>query len=570
MKSTTAAFVEALVEADVRYLFGNFGSDHPGLLEYLADAKARGLPAPMVVTSPNEMVALSAAHGYAQLTGLAQAVVVHVECGTQALAGAVHNASRGRVPVLIYAGQSPYTQEGELLGSRNEFIQWIQDVHDQRGLVRGYTKYDNEIRTGANVKQVVWRALQFAHSDPPGPVYLVGPRETMEASAGDVALDRGRWNAVARAGLAAADAARIAEDLAAARRPVVMTSYLGRRPDAVDQLVRLCQRLGVAVLESVPSRMNYPHDDPLYLGNQWNQPMQNEVLAQADVVLVVDSDVPWIPLVNQPSVTAKIHHIDFDPLKQAMPLWYIGAHHAYLADAGTALEQVNAHLDKLSLDAEAIAERSRHYEALHAARRARLASEAEPKAGGITPAFLMSRLALALPDEAVVINEAITNYHIVFDQLARSRVGTIFTSGGGSLGWNGGAAIGAKLAAPDRDVIAITGDGSYLFSVPASVHWMARRYQTPFVQIVLNNGGWQAPRLSTLGVHPNGVASRTEDLDLSFDPAPDYPAIAAAAGDAWGRAIDDNDEVDAAIAEALRVTREERRCAVIEVRLARA
>ena len=73
---------------------------------------------------------------------------MHVDCGTQSLAGAVHNAARGRVPVLIYAGLSPFTQEGELNGSRNEFIQWIQDVHDQRGIVRHYVKYENEFRTG--------------------------------------------------------------------------------------------------------------------------------------------------------------------------------------------------------------------------------------------------------------------------------------------------------------------------------------------------------------------------------------------------------------------------------------
>lgn len=93
------------------------------------------------------MVALSAANGYAQVTGEPQAVIVHVECGTQNLGGAVHNSAKGRTPVLIFAGASPFTQEGEATGSRNEFIHWIQDVADQRGIVRGYTKYDNEIRS---------------------------------------------------------------------------------------------------------------------------------------------------------------------------------------------------------------------------------------------------------------------------------------------------------------------------------------------------------------------------------------------------------------------------------------
>src|SRR6185295_6875653 len=105
---------------------------------------------------------------YAQLSGRAQAVLVHVDCGTQSLAGGVHNAAKGRIPVLIFAGTSPATQEGEARGTRNEFIQWIQDVFDQRGIVRGYTCYDNEIRNGGNIKQIVHRAMQFAYSDPCG------------------------------------------------------------------------------------------------------------------------------------------------------------------------------------------------------------------------------------------------------------------------------------------------------------------------------------------------------------------------------------------------------------------
>ena len=160
------ALLDALVEAGVGYIFANFGSDHPAIVEAIAEARATGRPVPEIVTCPNEMVAMSAAHGFAQVSGRPQAVLVHVECGTQALAGAVHNAAKGRVPMLVFAGASPFTQEGELRGSRNEFIQWIQDVHDQRGIVRGYMKYDNEIRTGRNIKQLVHRALQIADVRP--------------------------------------------------------------------------------------------------------------------------------------------------------------------------------------------------------------------------------------------------------------------------------------------------------------------------------------------------------------------------------------------------------------------
>src|SRR5215468_10357314 len=114
MYTGSTALLEALAQAGVSYLFANFGSDHPALIEAIAEARARGTAIPAVITCPNEMVALSCAHGHAQVSGRAQAVLVHVDCGTQALAGAVHNAARGRVPVFIFAGLSPFTQEGEL------------------------------------------------------------------------------------------------------------------------------------------------------------------------------------------------------------------------------------------------------------------------------------------------------------------------------------------------------------------------------------------------------------------------------------------------------------------------
>ncbi|HXP55761.1 MAG TPA: thiamine pyrophosphate-binding protein, partial [Streptosporangiaceae bacterium] len=170
--STSTAFLEALAEAGIRYMFTNLGSDHPGLIEALAQARVedRRSELPELIICPHETVALSAAHAYAAVTREPQAVLVHVDSGTQNLGGAVNTAARGRVPVLIFAGGAPFTIEGELPGSRNEFIHWVQDVHDQRGILRNYVKYDNEIRTGRNVKQLVHRALQISATEPAGPV----------------------------------------------------------------------------------------------------------------------------------------------------------------------------------------------------------------------------------------------------------------------------------------------------------------------------------------------------------------------------------------------------------------
>ena len=569
MYTASTAWLEALNEAGVAYIFANLGSDHPGIIEALAEAKALGRGAPRLITCPNEMVALSAAHGYAQVSGRPQVVLIHVECGTQALGGAVHNAARCRVPVLIFAGASPVTQEGELRGGRNEFIHWLQDVFDQRGIVRGYMKYENELRSGRNIKQMMFRALQLAQSDPGGPAYLMAAREVLEEEVPRVEVDPANWPVLEPCALAAAGVETIAAELMAARRPLIATSYLGRRKQAVDELVRLADRLGIGVLDSAPGYTNFPASHSMYQGSQTNEPVQNPVLADADVILIVDCDVPWIPLVNRPNAAARIYHVDVDPLKERIPMWYVATQKTFRADAGTALRQINEYLDNVSGSEVNAAGRRAHYAALHAARAAQLAEMEKPAAGNaITAEYLTACVRRQLSADAIVLNEGITNYTAIHAHIGAAFPQAMYASGGSALGWSGGAAIGAKLAAPERMVVSLTGDGSFMFSVPSSVHWIARRYQTPFLQIVYNNGGWRAPRFSTLGVHPDGFASREADLGISFEPAPDYSGIAAAAGGAFARIVRNSDELPDALAEAVRAVNVERRCAVLDVVLA--
>lgn len=559
MYTTSTAFLEALSESGVSFLFANFGSDHPPILEALAE----GRNLPRVITCPSEMAALSAAHGYAQATGQAQAVLVHVECGTQSLGGAVHNASRARIPALIFAGLSPVTQEGELRGSRTEFIHWLQDVHDQRGIVREYMKYDNEIRTGANVKQIVRRAMRIAHSEPCGPVYLLAAREVMEAEAPEQKVGP-HFAGTGEAALPEDAVAQLAGELVKARRPLVITSYLGRRVEAVTELAALAETAGIGVLEAVPNCVNLPADHPMHQGYQGNEPRQNATLAEADFILVLDCDVPWMPAVNRPGKNARVWHIDIDPLKERFELWDIGAERIFRASSATALAQLNRYMKTASPD---VSERRRYYANAHDGRIREIAAREKSDGKTITAEFVTARVREHIARDAIVLNESITNYSAVMDHIGARAAGTMFTSGGGSLGWNGGAAIGFKLARPEAEVAAITGDGSYLFSQPSAVHWMARRYATPFLQVVLNNGGWRAPKMSALTVHPDGNVSRAKDIGVAFADPPDYSAIATAAGGAFGRKVNRPDELDAALEGALRAVREEKRCAVLDVRL---
>jgi acetolactate synthase-1/2/3 large subunit len=492
-------------------------------------------------------------------------VFVHVETGTLALAGGIHNAAKGRIPVLIFAGTSPFTQEGEMRGSRNEFIHWIQDVFDQRGIVRGYVKYDNEIRTGKNIKQIVHRAMQFAHSDPKGPVYLMAAREVLEEEVVPVITDREHWPAITAGALPEDAALALAHDLVTARMPLAVTSYLGRKPQAVEELIAVCHLVGMGVLESAPSYINYPADDPLYQGNQWNEPRQNRVLDEADFILVLDSDVPWMPAVSRPASDANIWHIDVDPLKEQIPLWYIPAKHVFRADAANALRQLRQELEKSKSNDRVSEARKAQRARTHEERRLELAAREKPQGQTITAEYLTACIRKHIQKDTIVLHEGVTNSKQIVDHLAMNRSGSLFTSGGGALGWSGGAAIGAKLAFPEKPIVCLTGDGSYMFSVPSSVHWIARHYETPFVQIIYNNRGWRAPKMSMLAVHPHGYASHAQNIDVTFDPPPDYAGVAAAAGGAFARVVREAGALENALDEAFRVVRDEKRCAVLDV-----
>lgn len=563
--TTSTAFLEALQEAGVSYIFANLGSDHPALIESLAQAQKDNKKLPKLIICPHEMVAMSAAHGYAQITGEPQAVIVHVECGTQNIGGAIHNAFKGRVPVLVFAGASPYTQENELTGSRNEFIHWIQDVFDQRGIMRGYSKYDNEIRTGKNVKQIVHRAMQFAKSDPPGPVYLMGPREVMEEKTEPIKINTDLWEPISPSAIPPKNIEELVNDLIKAENPLIVTSYLGRNPKAVEDLIQLSKSLAIPVIESVSNAMNFPADHPMHWGHQWNTAGQSELLASADFVLVLDSDVPWIPMKNKPTDDATIYYIDIDPLKEEMPLWYIPSKRFFKADAHVALQQINQYLENTDLlNEQKIAKRWEINSKIHDKHQKENFLLEKPLDDVITPEYLTACIREIIDEDTIVLNEGISNYQTICNHIGKKKAGTMHGSGAGSLGWNGGAAIGMKLANPDKTVVSLTGDGSYLFSIPSVVHWMAKRYDTPFLTVVYNNSGWKSPKLSTLGVHPDGVANEMDQFHVNFDPPADLAKIAEAAGNAHAQTVKKPAELKAALRKAFNIVKEGR-TAVVDV-----
>lgn len=496
------------------------------------------------------MVALSAADGYARLTGQPQCVLVHVDVGTQGLGAAVHNASCGRCPVLIFAGLSPFTIEGEARGSRTEYIHWIQDVPDQKQIVAQYCRFTGELKSGKNVKQIVRRALQFATSDPAGPVYVFGAREVMEEEIEPYSLDERHWDTVGPAALPESAIATIVEALAQAKEPLVITGYSGRNHKAPGALVELADAIkGLRVLDTGGSDMCFPSSHPGWLGLRYGN---DESVRTADVILVIDCDVPWIPTQCKPREDARIFHVDVDPLKQQMPVFYIPAEGRWKADSFTAISQLNTYLKGNTGLTKELSSRTDRATALADAYKQRMQEIEEqgkaPSDGSLNTAYLCSEIRKIVPEDTIYAIEAVTNTLLVADQIKANLPGSWINCGGGGLGWSGGAALGLKLASEaiegpgkGKFVVQIVGDGTYLFSVPGSVHWMAARYKIPVLTIVLNNKGWNAPKRSLLLVHPDGHGSKAtnEDLHISFAPTPDFAGIgyAASGGELWaGRA----------------------------------
>jgi acetolactate synthase-1/2/3 large subunit len=209
---------------------------------------------------------------------------------------------------------------------------------------------------------------------------------------------------------------------------------------------------------------------------------------------------------------------------------------------------------------------------LTAAKRERTASRERAVAEArterpISPIALVAALDEVLPDDALVLEEVTTNDAVVREHLRRERPDSIVGIGAAGLGWAPGAALGAKLAEPDRDVVALVGDGSFIFSAPLAWLWAARNARAPFLTVVFNNAGYRAAKFPVVALFPEGASVQTGDFDGTvFADPPAYAMVAEACG-AHGEYVEDPAELVTALTRALDAVRAGR-CAVVDVRLA--
>jgi acetolactate synthase I/II/III large subunit len=555
---TAAQHVLALsTQLGIEYIFTNLGSDHPAFIEAFALFNEQSRAMPKIVPCPHESTAMSIAHGYAMITRKPQIVLVHVDVGTANLGGTVHNAFRGRVPVIVIAGMSPTTMpsatNAQRVGGRNEFIHFLQDASRQSALVDQYMKWCYELRAGEMIEPVMMRAMQIATSEPQGPVYITGAREVWEETS-DQKENIAHWPTVCHSGLPDADINLLVDALKTAKRPLLITSALGRNPESVPQLVTLAERVGMAVCEVSPQYLSFPGTHLNHVGYR-----RNSLVDEADVILLFDVDVPWIPSKVQPANNARIFIVDQDVLKPSLGFWHFPSERCWNADSHQVLQQL---LAKTSISSSS----QRQQWIAQAKARFNPSVTLTVFDGPIKLEELLITVRELVTDKTVVITEAPTATETIPSILQLDRPGSCYSSGGSSLGFAINAAIGVKLAQPDAEVISIVGDGSYVFGVPSSAYWVARAFDVAHLTIIINNGGWAAPRMSTLGVHPEGIAKRNDTFWVTMTKGARLAQIATAAGDAAAFEVHQRSELKSSLQQALHTVRGGR-CAVVEVML---
>ena len=557
IESTAEAYLELLAARGVEYLFANAGTDFAPLIEAYAKRLATGQALPRPVTVPHEAPAVAMAHGFAMVTGRPQAVMVHVIVGAANATGGLMNAARAGVPMLFTAGRNPITEAG-VRGSRDRPIHWAQESFDQGALVREFVKWDYELRNFAQLETVVDRALAITRAEPQGPVYLTLPREVLgEAHEvfeyGDETRAPRPSDAVA-APEAVQEAARI---LAAGRRPLVIAKAAGRDPAAVPALVAVAEALGTPVVDQFHTHVNFPQDHPLHGGFD-----AGPYLDDADVVLVVESDVPWFPALKAARADARLVHVAVDPLFSRYPVRGFAADVALPGAPRLTLAALAAALRGLVPPDVAAARRERGADA---GRARRTAAESRARALGqdrpIDMAWLSRCVGAVVDERTIVVNE----YDLDASQVCFRKPGTYFAApSSGGLGWGLGAALGAKLAAPDHTVICCVGDGAYIFGAPTAAHWVSRAYEAPVLWIVFNNRVWNAVKRAVLSHAPDGWAKRTGMPLTELDPPPDYELICQASG-GHAEKVEDPAALPDALARALRIVRDERRQVLLNV-----
>lgn len=474
---------EFLIDWNVPYIFGLAGSEEVGFLDALVDRVKL-----QYVQGLHESSVMAMADGYARASGQTAFVQVHSDAGTAYALGQIANAFRDRVPVVITAGGQSTTARGQ-----NVFL----EAPNLAQLPRDYTRWTWDVLSADTIPEVLRRAFLFARVPPGGPTFVTFSKDLWEQKVKRAEiLPRSRSEPDSALHPDPDAVKRAADLLAGAQLPLIVAGRELNPFGGADDLRQIAELLGAPVcgdLFASHSPLTFPTFHPQYSGffaEDDRSPKGYDVFWSAGGTMFTAAGTTVEPIV--PRGVKVIHTtIDATELGRTYPVDV-----PMMARTDLSTKAVLDELRRRPLPA-AIAERRRTVERDALARRQSLDAQAR-RVWNNTP-IAIERLSMELnrlmDPSAIVVTELISeeqaaNAYFDFNRGVNGR--RHVTTGGGCLGWGVPNAIGAKIAQPDRQVVALVGDGSFQFGVQAL--WTAVRYEIPVAVVIWNNGAYQANR----------------------------------------------------------------------------
>lgn len=561
--SAGAALFGKLKALGVEYVFANSGTDFPPIIEGLIEARENGIDLPQAVTVPHEHVAVGMAHGFSLLSGKAQCVMLHTNVGLANGAIGAINAACDQIPMFLMSGRTPVA-ESDRFGARTVPIGWGQEMFDQTSLVREACKWEYELKFPDQVASVLDRGWSIASSTPKGPVYLSLPREVLCEPCPPKGLDQPSTMSPVRSAPDREALAKAAEMLANAKLPLIIAQRGAGSERAFQVLAEFVEERAIPVSHYWANQISIPMSSPCHVG--W---MPDDLLKDADVVLVINALAPWWPDRAAPSDQAKVIQLGPDPLfARSTPMRSFRSDVTLSGDTDAALIELIAAVRTHPINQDAADKRRQRISEI--AERERIAVRSNAQNGCRSPMtkdWVSYCLGKAIKGrKASVFHELgcplpaleLEDHHSYFQE-----------PHSGGLGWGLPAAMGAQLADPERLVFATIGDGSYMFANPTACHQVCEALGLPVITLVLNNEEWGAVRHSVEGLYKGGLASKSNDVPLtSLRPSPDF-TLTAQASRAHTETVTDGKDLPAALERAIEVATKERRHVLLNIAIAR-
>ncbi|MBI2988342.1 MAG: hypothetical protein HYY45_16365 [Deltaproteobacteria bacterium] len=531
----------------VERIFASPGSEWTPVWEALAEPKSESIP--LYMTSRHEEIAVGMASGYAKATGKLPAVMIHTTVGslhaTMALRGALHE----QIPMVVLSGESVGFGEEEGPDVGGQWLGHLADIGGPARLVERCVKWSFGVNAKAILPATIQRACRLAMAAPKGPAFISVPMEYL--------FDRMTKNPPSDAGSAPAPTAdpagieELADLLAEARNPIIVSEEAGRSPSIVERIVELAELLGAPVVETRSTGyLNFPRNHPLHGGHE-----PREYLQEADVVFFLGALAPWHPASRGPLPGTKVAVLDENPLRAELPYWGFQADLCLTGEIESSLEQLLHNLKRrFSKGGGESSQRAEKWRKRFEERKRKWKEEALrlKEKIPIDTRWVTYELNQILPQDAMIVDETITHRLAVHCYLDAVGPGSFFSGSIGGLGTGLATALGVKAAFPKRPVICLIGDGSFNYNPALAALGVCQEHQLPILIVLFNNLGYLSQKSGVPRYFPDGWAVRTKNfVGTSIAPSPDYGTIAPAF-DGYGEKVEKPGEVRGALQRGLK------------------